>query len=223
MKTILSFLSIFLLIGGCKIDNYDPPQITLSGRIIDSQTNKLVESGGSNAGSVVKLYQDSSNQSLIFRTFPDGTFMNSTVFPGNYMYKAEGPFQMAANELQNIQITKNLEIDIKVIPNVRLIGSLVSKSGPTAIIKVTYEKVPPDQQLVQLGVVWSTVNNPNLFTFIGGNVITKDVQSLNLMTGEEQFTISGLKTNTLYYIRAAARTNAAGNYYNYSTQIELQE
>jgi hypothetical protein len=222
MKVLLIFLPIYLLIGSCKVDNYDAPKLSLSGKIVDSKTNTLVESGGTNAGSIVKLSQDSSNQSLIFQTLPDGTFMNSKVFAGNYKYNAEGPFQMDASQPRVLQLTKNLEIEIKVIPNVRLTTALVSKSGTTATIKVTFEKVPASQKLVQLAVVWSTVKNPNMFTFVGGNVITKDVQSLDLVSGEQEFTITGIKANTLYYVRAAARTNAAGNYYNYSSHVQLQ-
>jgi hypothetical protein len=35
--------------------------------------------------------------------------------------------------------------------------------------------------------------------------------------------MTGLKANTKYYVRATATTNSPGNYYNYSTQIEVQE
>jgi hypothetical protein len=120
-----------------------------------------------------------------------------------------------------LQLTKNMELEIKVIPNVRLTPAVVTKSGTTATIKVTFEKVPTAQKLVQLAVVWSTVKNPNMFSFVGGNLVTKDVQSLDLVSGQQEFTITGLQTGVVYYIRAAGRTNAAGNYYNYSSQVQL--
>lgn len=222
MKNILCFLVILLLFSRCEIDNYAEPDLTVSGKIIDSETNEPIESGGSNGGSIVKFYQGNSAQALLFKTFPDGSFTNSRVFAGNYRYVAEGPFQIAT-DTPSIVIKTNTTIDIKTIPNVRLKASVVSKSGTTAIIKVDYEKVPSSQKLVKLGVVWSNVINPNTLTFTGGNVITEDVQSLDLTTGSKEFTISDLKPNTKYYIRASALTNAPGNYYNYSTQIELQE
>jgi hypothetical protein len=136
---------------------------------------------------------------------------------------AEGPFKMVTNHPTTLEIRNNAEIEIKVVPNVRLKASLLSKSDTTAVVKVSYEKVAVDQKLTQLALVWSTVTNPNLFTFSGGDVITKDVQSLNLVSGEEEFTINGLKPNTVYYIRGGASTNASGNYYNYSTQFELKD
>lgn len=222
MKNILYFLLVLLFFGRCKTDNYAEPGLTVTGRIIDPATNALIESGGSNGGTIVKFYQGNSAQALLFRTFPDGTFTNSRVFAGSYRYVAEGPFQAAA-DTPSIAITANTTIDIKAVPNVRLKAVVAGKSGATAVVKVTYEKVPVSQRLVKLGVVWSTVKHPNVFTFTGGNIITEDVAALDLTAGEKEFTISGLKPNTQYYIRASAATNAPGNYYNYSAQIVLQE
>lgn len=222
MKNILFFLMTLLVLSSCEIDNYDEPNLTVSGKIIDAQTNALVESGGSNGGTIIKFYQNNSAQALLFKTMPDGTFTNSRVFAGNYKYVAEGPFQVMT-DTPSIVIKSNTEIEIKVTPNVRLTASVVSKSGTEAVINVNYEKVTASQKLTKLGLVWSNVTQPNIFTFTGGNIITKDVQSLNLTSGDQEFTMTGLKANTKYYVRATATTNSPGNYYNYSTQIEVQE
>ena len=69
----------------------------------------------------------------------------------------------------------------------------------------------------------ASVSSVQAQTVSGGNIITKDVQSLNLTSGDQEFTMTGLKANTKYYVRATATTNSPGNYYNYSTQIEVQE
>lgn len=106
-----------------------------------------------------------------------------------------------------------------------LIASVDSVQAQTVtgtVIKVTYEKVPASQTMTKLGLVWSNVTEPNIFTFTGGNIISKDVQSMD-PSGDMEFTIAGLKAGTKYYVRATAATNAPGNYYNYSTQIEVQE
>ena len=222
MRNILFFLLALLVLNGCEIDNYDEPNLTVSGRIIDAQTSALVESGGSNSGTIVKFYQDNSAQALLFKTMPDGTFTNSRVFAGNYRYVAEGPFQIMT-DTTSITIKGNTEIEIKVTPNARLTASVVSKSGTEAVIKVTYEKLAVGQALKFLGVAWSTVTNPNRFTAAGGSYIENNVQSQNLTSGDQQFTITGLKANTKYYVRVFAQVIAPGNYYNYSTQIEVQE
>lgn len=222
MKNILFLLSAVLLFTRCKVDNYAAPDLTITGTIIDSETNTPIESGGSNGGSIVKFYQNNSPQALLFKTLPNGSYTNSRVFAGNYRYVAEGPFQIAT-DTPSVVLKTNMTIDIKTIPNVRLKATVISQTDTSAVIKVEYQKMLPAQTLVNLGVVWSNVSNPNVFTFSGGDISSQNVQSLGLISGEKEFTITKLKSNILYYIRASAMTNAPGNYYNYSTQIELQK
>jgi hypothetical protein len=220
MKHILFFL-ITLSFFSCEIDNYQSPQLTLTGKILDSQTNELVESGGVNAGTVVRLYEEGSTQPLNFNTLPDGTFTNSKVFGGNYSYIAEGPFKMAVEGPQSLVMDKSKDIEIKVIPNVRVNVDLVELNGSTATVNLNYEKVATDQDLVHLAIIWSEFRNPNNFTFAEGGINLENVESLDLTSGQRSFTIEGLEPNTKYYIRGSARTANPGNYYNYSTQIEL--
>ena len=221
MKNLLRFFIALTLLNSCKDDNYAAPELTVTGKIIDSKTNALVESGGSNGGSIVKFYQNNSTQALLYKTMPDGTFINSRVFAGNYRYVAEGPFQVML-DTPSMAINANMQMEIKVVPNVRLTTTVTSKSANAAIIKIAYEKVPTNSTITKLGLVWSTVTAPNIFTFTGGNISTKNVQAMNLTSGNEEFTITGLKAGTKYYVRATAVTNAPGNYYNYSMQIEVQ-
>jgi hypothetical protein len=220
MKQLLYFI-VAISFFSCSIDNYEAPQLTLEGKIVDSQTGELVESGGVNAGTVIKLYEDNSTQPLIFNTMPEGTFTNSKVFGGNYNYIAEGPFKMAADGPQNLVINKSMDIEIPVIPNVRVDVELVDATGSTATVNLQYEKVAADQPLVHLAVIWSEYRNPNNFTFSKGDINLKEVESMDLTSGTMSFTIEGLKPGTKYYIRGSARTDNPGNYYNYSSQIEL--
>ena len=216
------FIIIILLAGaGCEIDNYEAPQYTLSGKIVDAETNALIESGGINAGTVVKLYENNSTQPLIYSTFPNGTFTNSKVFAGSYSFVAEGPFKMADQE-QNLVVEGNSQLEIKVIPNLRLNIEITGSDATTATTKVTYEKLAADQNLLNLAVVWSKYPNPNNFTFSGGAIAEEKVESLNLTTGEKIFTITNLEPKTKYYIRASGRTANPGNFYNYSAPIEFQ-
>lgn len=220
MKYTLFFLTALFFLS-CEIDNYEAPQLTLTGKIVDSQTNELVESGGVNAGTTVRLFEEGSSQPLIFNTLPEGTFTNSKVFGGNYTYIAEGPFEMAADGAQNLVMDKSKDIEIQVIPNVRVDIEVVEYTGSTATINLTYEKVAADQPLAQLAVIWSEFRNPNNFTFAKGGINLEKVKSLDLTSGEMSFTIEGLEPNTKYYIRGSARTDNPGNYYNYSSQLEL--
>lgn len=135
--------------------------------------------------------------------------------------RAVGPFKMVEDTI-DITISGKSEINIKVLPNVRLRATLVSVTGTTATVMVTYEKVQATESLTQLAVIWSQFNNPNMLTFAGGSTQVQSVSSEGLTSGERTFTITGLTNGTKYYLRAAGRTNAAGNYYNYSKTISGQ-
>lgn len=222
MKPTLILPFILLALVSCEIDNYDAPNLTISGKIIDVETEELVESGGVNSGTVVRFYEGNSTQPLIYNTKPDGTFTHSKIFPGTYSYIAEGPFLLAEEGLQNIEIKTDEEIEIKVIPNVRVNITLEEKTETTVNIKLSYEKMTDEQELVDVSIIWSEFQNPNVYTFSGGSIVTVEGNSLDPVSGERIFTIDGLQPNTPYYFRGSARTNNPGNYYNYSHQLEVQ-
>lgn len=219
MKKLFYLQLILLFAYACSIDNYEAPNATLSGRVIDNVTNEMIENGGVNGGTVIHAFEGNSVQPIICNSFPDGSFVNAAFFSGNYKLVAVGAFKMATDTIR-ISVNGNTEVDIKVIPNVRLNASLLNREASTATIKVEYEKLHGDQTINQLCVVWSTIPNPNMFTFSGGGQKTENVASQGLSKGEIIFTITGLNVGQNYHIRAAALTNAAGSYYNYSKPIE---
>jgi len=214
-------LSLALLLSSCDIDNFEEPQLTLRGRIVDSQTNKLVESGGINAGTVVRLFEGNSPQPLVYNTFPDGTFHNSRVFPGGYTYTAQGPFTLVNPEPQSLRIDQDTEVEIKVVPHMRLGLPEVQVNGTTLTVKLKYENVT-SQKLMQLALVWSRYPHPNISTSEDSETQLENVEAENLTTGERVYTITGLSPKTKYYLRGGARTANPGNYYNYSSQVEVQ-
>lgn len=214
MKNIL-YAFVMLSFVSCSIDNYDLPNATLSGAVIDNVTNDMIQNGGANSGTIIQIFEGNSKQPILSTSFPDGSFMNATLFDGGYRIWAVGPFRMVQDTI-GITVKGNTQFDIKVLPNVRLAASLISFQGGTAEIKVEYEKVHSNETLDRIGVVASTYNNPNVTTFAGGKIVEQNVTSEGLSLGTTTITISGLEQGQKYYFRALARSNAAGNLYNYS-------
>ncbi len=222
MKPTLLLSLILLTLAGCEIDNYEAPDLTITGKVVDYETGELVESGGINSGTIVRLYEGNSQQPLIYNTYPEGHFINSKVFAGVYTIEAEGPFTLHEGKLENQTIKGGEEIVIEVIPNVRLSINIDGQSGVTARISLSYEKVAAEQEMIDIGLVWSEFPNPNVYTFAGGSIIQEAVESSEPATGTKTFTLENLKSNTTYYVRGTARTANPGNYYNYSPQVVLQ-
>lgn len=222
MKKLLYICCICMAFASCKADNYEGPNAEINGKIVDSETGDLVPSGGSVAGSLVRFYQNNSSQPLNYTTFPDGTFHNKAVFTGSYTYTAEGAFKLVNTAPQSITVTAQTQVEIPVVPNIRLSLTQVSTSGDKAMYKVVYEKLADDQDFIELGISWADYKNPNRLVYRGGKTILDDVSSQNLETGEKEYEITELVSGKTYYIRAYARTNNSGAFYNYSAQLELK-
>lgn len=218
MKKTCYLIVVSALMAGCELDNYEAPSATLSGKVIDFETGESIANGGVNNGTRIQLFEGNATQPIITNSFPDGHFVNAALFPGDYKLVTLGAFEMVEDTMR-VTVAENTTADVKVIPNVRLKAVLQDFDETTAIVKVTYSKVAEEQVLNQLAIVWSTIDNPNMFTFFGGGQQTMDVASENLTAGDVIFTITDLKPETTYYVRAAAVTNNPGNYYNYSTTL----
>lgn len=221
MKNIFYFFLAIIFSASCKIDNYAPPNAMLSGKLIDNETNEEIENGGVNGGAVIQIFDGNSTQPILINSYPDGHFVNNALFTGNYKLVAVGAFKMIEDTIRT-PISQSTQVDIKVLPNIRLKATLQSSNGTSATIKVEYSKVHDDETLGQLAVVWSTIDNPNFFTYFGGGQQAVSITPQDPITGEMSFTITGLTAGVKYYIRAAGRTNNSGNYYNYSTTIKTQ-
>lgn len=108
MKYIFTTIITLSCICSCtlfKYDNYDAPDTTISGAIVDLDGNPLqVENGG---GARVRLmdYGFSDNpQEFYLNVKGDGTFINTKIFDSTYEIVAEGPF------VPLIQVDENSEI-----------------------------------------------------------------------------------------------------------------
>ena len=222
MKNIYYSIIIILILSGCnKIDNYDAPNATLTGKVVDNVTNEMIENAGVNSGTRIQLFEDNSKQPILSNSFPDGHFVNAALFPGNYKLFPLGAFRIVGDTVR-LTISGVTNTEVRVLPNVRLKTTVLSINGTTGTIKVKYTKVHTDETLTQLGLVWSTIDNPNITTFFGGAKKIDAVASQNLTAGEKTYTITGLTVGTRYFFRAAAATNNPGNYYNYSSTIKTQ-
>ena len=99
MRKIIYLLAVsFIMLAGTscqKFDNYEEPQETLKGTIIDKGTGTpfLTETG--NNGVRIKLmeYSWSDNPTPYYFTVKqDGTFNNTKIFKGYYNIEPEGAF-----------------------------------------------------------------------------------------------------------------------------------
>lgn len=166
MKRLVKFTYIALLacgmtsVSSCaffELDNYDAPEETLRGRVVDMDGNPVLTEQASEGIRVrlTDLEWEAMGHEVTpqdFSCMPDGTFQNTKLFPGRYNVTVDGPFvpivldaedgTPIADGSQNIDIKegKPYEMEFKVQPflNVEFVDlPSVSNGIVTAKVRIT--------------------------------------------------------------------------------------
>ena len=156
-KAIIFYLMLgFVLFYSCKLDNYDPPTMTIEGKVVDEVTGENLYTQQPN-GIKVRLLEDGFKNPTPydFWAMSDGTFKVTKVFASKYQALVlEGPFEDASVKQVPVDVTSNNQkIEFKVVPYVRLKNVSITVSGTTVkanynIERTTSTKVPKSSVLL---------------------------------------------------------------------------
>lgn len=224
-KKSLTLISICTILSfqACKLDNYDRPNATLTGKIIDEETNEPMPTQAQN-GTRMRLYEfykdGWSVQPNDFWAKQDGSFENKAVFAGKYKVLAEGAFHQIEPIETEISGTKNL--DIKVKPYIRLtIEATPIAGGVTLSTKVT--PTPSSPKVTNLVFLVGKTPYVDKSTFVErAEQNVKDLQGNDFANKSFSETLTGkLEKGKTYYVRAGALATNAANHYNYSEVLEV--
>ncbi|MCD7930601.1 MAG: DUF3823 domain-containing protein [Tannerellaceae bacterium] len=239
MKKIVYLLSgILLLAASCApLDNYDEPEETLRGTIIDKGTGKGVQTEVGDGGIRLKLmeYSWSDNpEAYYFTCMQDGTFNNTRIFKGNYGVTPLGAFVPVEDE-KIIDIKGVAELNFEVEPFLRVewVGSPVvnSNGSITVKVKVTRGTANPAYQQ-DLNDITLFINSSS--PYVGDNNydnryitrIEKDDNPTALLDQEITLTTSGeFSKDRTYYIRVGARIDVTIDgrvRYNYNEPLTVE-
>ena len=151
-----------VLFNSCEIDNYDLPEETLKGKVVDVATGELVLTDQGSEGIRVRLRELSWTETAVadnfdFYCMKEGIFQNTKVFKGHYNVRVDGPFipilrmnnsgDTIADETKYIDIVGVTDVEFKVQPflKVEWIGEpTISNGQVTAQVKVTRAVSPAD-------------------------------------------------------------------------------
>lgn len=231
MKKVLYYLSccIFLLtVNSCDIDNYDEPNETLKGEIIDKNTGKSIQVDATNDNGIrlklMELSWSDNPQPYYFYCMQDGTFNNTKIFKGNYNIVPQGPFvplvqksedgKTIVDESKTIDVKGTVELKWEVEPflNVEWIGEpVVNANGSiTAKVKVTRGTTNPGYQDNVIDI-WLMINSSSPYVGeknydsrytkkLSGDDANNALGKEIILTTEGEFS-----KNRTYYIRVGAR------------------
>lgn len=148
--------------NSCEIDNYDLPEETLKGKVVDVATGEPVLTDQGSEGIRVRLRELSWTETAVADNFDffcmkEGIFQNTKVFKGHYNVRIDGPFipilrmnssgDTIADETKYIDIKGITEVEFKVQPflKVEWVGEPTISNGQVTVkVKVTRAVSPAD-------------------------------------------------------------------------------
>ncbi len=161
---ITGMCAALLMLSSCsmfEIDNYDEPEETIQGRVVDVKTGNPVLTDQGSEGIRVRLTElswgDNVEHNPDFFCRPDGTFQNTKIFKGNYNIRIDGPFiplvretpdgTVLADETITTDIKGTTKVELKVQPflNVRIEGDPTMSNGVIKA-KVVVERGVSEQE-----------------------------------------------------------------------------
>lgn len=222
MKIVPIYLLVLpLILAACsKVDNYDAPNATIKGSVIDNVTHQPIQSEAPN-GFFIRLEENRSNTiPLNFNGRADGTFENAAVFSGSYkVVPILGAFFTPDTAVVNVSGVTN--VDFTVTPFLSIAATAKSVSGGAEVTfslsrSVESGKIKECRALASLSPsVSSVVFNKDVTTDLSGST------DEDILTTQFTQTITGLDAGQTYYVRVAARTDNSSGKYNYSEIIPI--
>jgi hypothetical protein len=210
--------------SGCELDNYDAPNATLTGRLLDSGTNEGMPTQTPN-GARIRIYEfyqgEWSAQPYDFWVKQDGSFENKAAFAGKYRITVEGAF--AAFDPIETDISGTKTLDIPVTPYLRLSVNATPGASGEVTLSTQVSRSANAPKIRTITFVCGKTPYVDKNTFVKKSDI--DVNSVSddeIVSKTYSATLTGLTPGTTYYVRAGAFANNTGSHYNYSKVVEVK-
>jgi hypothetical protein len=216
LLSTICIASVFLF--SCEIDNYDLPDGTLSGRVIDAVTGNPIITEQPN-GFRIQLREISWSDNPTAQFFwgkADGTFNNTKLFAGKYeVIPVEGAFVTSQAQTVDIRSGGSTTADFTVTPYISFSNVSLVKEGSTSVrATFTLTRNVPSAALQDYRV-FATDKTQYVGTVLVDNDVSSAVTGLNesLLGTPISVLLNNYIPGKTYWIRIGARcVNASGRY-----------
>ena len=243
MKKLLYSVIAIMAIGqlACsKYDNYDEPNATLTGRVVDvANKNTQIQTETGSSGIRVKLEEISWSANptpFYFNSMQDGSFNYTKLFPGTNKVSVEGAFvplvqfgptgTITVDKRQTVELGGVTELQFEVEPFLRLqwIGEPVVNADSTITIQVKVSRGTADPKFqADVSDVFFYLNT---VPYVANNNYDNRFSKQNTYSGtagnnilDQTLTIKTngkLQPKRNYWLRVGARTTYGLKQYNYT-------
>ena len=227
MKYINIYITVFIVIlvaGACELDNYDAPDASFYGTLLDFETSDAVEQdiiNGSQLEYIELGWENPEIQYMVFKN--DGTFRNDLMFSGTYtMRLVRGNF--VPIDSMNVVVSGDTKKDFTVQPYIRVENASIQKNGNMVTATFTLDQTVannvktiglyahPEPSVGEPMHIVSTEQNINAV------VDAATVHTLEIdLTANSNLLIPGND----YFFRVGALIDASQAKYNYATAVRI--
>lgn len=216
-KIIYSLAAGLALLAGTscqEFDNYEAPQETLKGSIIDAETQQPFQTETGDNGVRIRLMEYSWSENptpYYFTVKQDGTFNNTKIFKGNYGIEPLGAFVPLGEVTRDISGTVEMQFEVEPFLRVEYVGEpVVDGNKITVQAKITrgtnnseYQQNVSDVYLF-INASSPYVGNNNFDDRYDKHLSGDDV--VNILGETITLTTEGdLPSGRTYYLRIGAR------------------
>ncbi len=171
-KIFLAISCCLLALASCEIDNYEGPDASIHGYILDEQTGEPVGTDIQNGSAITVVEQGWTNpQNQTWSIMNTGEYRNDMIFAAIYDVRFENcnfyPF-----EIPDFEVKKGSnEYNFEVTPYIRVLNPSVTKSGNTITATFSLEGGKSEVKLKEIQLFafsdkW--VGNNVKYTLTGG-------------------------------------------------------
>jgi len=220
VRYILFFIVLGLSFTACSLDNYDLPQESIQGKLIDKNGDAFISEQPN--GYKIQLYEGDSPEKFTFWGKADGTYKNTKIFKGTYSIQPiEGAFFPV--EPKTLNIIGNSTVDFEVVPFLYITATIINSNRD---VKATYRITQsPGAGKIKMARLLVSKWNPN----VGMNYL--DFETTRALDGTSDTAITGtdyidyvrdiLVSGVTYYARVAVLAENTSGRYNFSSVSKI--
>jgi hypothetical protein len=229
---IILYIACIAMTGmfvSCEVDNYEGPDGTLTGNVIDAVTGNPILTEQPNGFRIrykeISWSETATDQYLWGK--PDGTFNHTKLFAGTYEITAvEGAFVTPATQQVEIKSGGVTTATFTVTPYVSFSNVSIVKEGATSV-KATFtinrnvpEAAPQDYR------IFASSKTPYVGTNSGGSESDVSLSATPFTEADLGtpivVTLNNYVAGKTYYIRIGARCTNSSSRYNMTEVFEIQ-
>jgi len=227
---LIAFIWCVSIIAGlvsCEIDNYEGPDGTITGRVIDAVTGSPILTEQPD-GFRIRYDEISWSDNPVAQYFwgkADGTFNNTKLFAGTYnVWPVEGAFVTPDPKTVEVKSGGITTVDFTVTPYISFQNVSIVKSGATTVTATFTLSKNVNEAKTQDYRIFASAKTP----YVGTVVFESDISTGTVDFSDSDLgkpivvTLDNYVAGKTYYVRVGARCENNAGRYNMTEVVKIQ-